>query len=81
MRKVFFILTCICLLAIFGCDVNPSKLPQGDANELAEKLTYTKDERTGLCFAVVASRKTAHASQSGLGLTEVPCDKVERFIK
>lgn len=66
---------------IVGCDVNPSKMSQGYADDMASKITYTSDGRTGLCFAIVASRKTGDAAQTGRGLTEVPCGKVQEFIK
>jgi hypothetical protein len=79
MKKMFIIL-CLGFL-IVSCDVQPSKISSSDAKDMAEKITYTKDERTGLCFAVIASRKALKANQSGLGLTVVPCEKVERFIK
>jgi len=69
------------VLFISGCDVNPSKVSASYAKEMAEKVTYTKDKRTGLCFAIIATRKTNSASQSGMGMTEVPCDKVEKYIK
>ncbi len=35
-----------------------------------ENIHYTKDERTGLCYAYVGSRM---ALQSSVGLTQVPC--------
>lgn len=35
-----------------------------------ENIHYTKDERTGLCYAYVGSRM---AFQSSVGLAQVPC--------
>jgi hypothetical protein len=67
--------------AIVGCDVNPSKITAKHASDLAEKITYTKDTRTGLCFGVIASRKTGDTDQTGMGMTTVPCEKVEHLIK
>ena len=79
MRKILLVV--FCLLTIVACYVAPSKMSQGDADNLANKITYTKDERSGLCFAVIASRKPLTFNQSGLGLSEVPCEKVEHLIK
>jgi hypothetical protein len=79
MKKLLVLI--VLAMAFISCDVNPSKVSQDYANEIASKVTYAKDERTGLCYAIVASRKTMQASQSGLGLAEVPCEKVEKFIK
>ena len=69
------------LLLTASCDVNPSKMTDEYAREMATKLTYTKDHRTGLCFAVITSRKTGSADQTGFGMTMVPCDAVKHLIK
>ena len=84
MKKILAIgiITCIALLFLTAsCDVNPSKMSDEYAKEMASKLTYTKDDRTGLCFAVITSRKTADTDQTGLGMTEVPCSEVQHLIK
>jgi hypothetical protein len=65
---------------LVGCDINPSKFGQEEAKSFANNITYTYDNRTKLCFALVASRKTGVASQSGMGISEVPCDKVRDYI-
>ncbi|MCP4215673.1 MAG: hypothetical protein GY765_13550 [bacterium] len=67
------------LLMIFvllaACDINPSKFGKEEAQEFTKNITYVKDNKTGLCFALIASRRTGVASQSGMGITTVPCDK------
>lgn len=78
MKKIILLVS---ILVLFGCSVNPSELSPKYAKEMANKITYTRDDRTGLCFAVIASRKTGTASQSGLGMTVVPCEAVEHLIK
>lgn len=45
----------------------------GNINFDANDVGYFKDNRTGLCFAAVASRKSFDANASGFGLTNVPC--------
>ncbi len=69
------------LQMLSGCSVNSSKLDAKYAKGFVNKMTYTKDTRTGLCYAMVASRKTWDANSSGLGITEVPYSaEVERLI-
>lgn len=75
MRKLTLLAFCAVLFT--GCAVNTS----GNIDFEADDIKYSKDSRTGLCFGVVASRKSFTASTTGLGLTCVPCDKVEHLIK
>jgi hypothetical protein len=56
-----------------GCSVNTS----GNIDIDADDLQYFKDDRTGLCFAAVASRKSMSTDATGLGLTCVPCDSLK----
>jgi hypothetical protein len=65
-------------LCLFGCSVEPSKLSEKHAEKMATKLTYFKDEKTGLCFATIASRRMFDPDQSGLGLTCVPCSALRK---
>ena len=73
-----FLLIAVVLMA--GCSVNPSKVDDKYAKEFASKIAYVKDARTGLCFALVGTRKTGHASESGLGMACVPCERVPRGL-
>lgn len=73
MKRVFLAIICLCLISLVGCSVEPSKIEKSEAKKMAKKITYFRDTRTGLCFATIASRKTGQASQSGLGLSYVPC--------
>lgn len=52
-----------------------------EAREFVNKVTYVRDARTDLCFAIVASRKTGSFSPTGLGITEVPCENVVEYLK
>lgn len=80
MKTLSSILIGIILLAATSCDVNPSKISQKDAEDFAEQITYFKDNRTGLCFAIIATRKTASTDQNGIGLTMVPCESVQAYL-
>jgi len=74
MKKLIVI--CVTLF-LCSCSVNTSS----NVNFKGEDLKYFKDNRTGLCFAVVASRKAASLETTGLGVTCVPCEKVKHLIK
>ncbi len=63
----------IMLFTLTACSVEPSKVT--NTSKYAEKLSYFKDSY-GLCYAIVASRKTGQANQTGLAMTSVPCNKV-----
>lgn len=79
MKKLFLLISLVFIIS--ACDINPSKFGRDEANEMASNLTYTKDNRTGLCFAFVASRKTGNLSQTGMAMTEIDCDKVKTFLE
>jgi len=76
MKKLFCILLLI-LLIITGCSATPSSVSKRKAKKLASKITYVRDSRTELCYAVVSSRVYMFgifpSAQKGLGLTQVPC--------
>ena len=78
MKKITIII--FILLLLVSCSVNISKVPDKYAKDVAEKMTYVKDHKTGLCFGVIASRKTARPNQSGLGIVCVPCDQVRNYL-
>ena len=71
---------CIVMMFVFfavGCSVNASKMGREEARGVADSLTYIRDVKTGLCFAVVASRQTGTVNSTGMGLAHVPCDSVK----
>ena len=78
MKKFIFI--SLILITFVGCSVNSSKLSQDYANDFVEDMTFAKEKRSGLCFGMVASRKTMSTDSSGLGITEVPCSKIIHLI-
>lgn len=64
----------VSVLLFVNCAVAPDEIV--NKKDFARKITYLKDERTGLCFAGVATRKARSAEQNGIGLTCVPCESV-----
>ena len=81
MRKNFFLFAFIvsCFF-ISSCNVNPSEVTDDYAKNFVKKVKYAKDERTGLCYAMVATRETGSTDQNGISWTWVPCDSVQKFL-
>jgi len=73
----YLTLLALCAVLFAGCSVNTS----GNIDFDGKDIQYKKDSRTGLCFGIVASRKSFNTDATGLGLTCVPCDKVGHLIK
>jgi len=76
--NLFLVVIVACLLV--GCSVNPSEVTPDYAKSFISKATYVKDVRTGMCFAIVATRKTGDTSQNGISFTWVPCEQAEKFL-
>jgi len=59
-----------------GCDPPKQRpLEPGEHATFISELTYVKDDRVGICYAVKASR--THNGYMVQAFTAVPCDKVE----
>lgn len=58
------------MLLATSCGVNTS----GNINFNPKDIQIIKKD--GLCFGVVASRKSFSTDTSGLGLTYIPCEKL-----
>ena len=67
LKKIFIFLTLLC-----GCN---DLYKEDVVSYVTRTLIYTKDDRTGLCYAMWIG-KTAEYSI----FTSVPCEKVEKFI-
>lgn len=75
------VLSVVVLSIICGCSVTIEKV---NTDKFKGKISYFKDEQTGLCFAAVAMKKGAMTSfnnQNGVTFTCVPCEKVEGQLK
>ena len=62
----------ICLLlcfGLFGCD-SIDYIDKYVKIDATQNIQYIKDKKTGLCFAIFYSSS----------VSEVPCDKIERFL-
>jgi len=75
MKKILIIIG-IGIMLLTSCSVNTSSNIDFDGND----VKYVQDTRTGLCFAVIASRKSGSAATTGLGFTECDCEKVKHLI-
>lgn len=65
------------LFLLIGCGVNPSEIPKNELFKYSKKIQYFKDDRTGLCFAIVASMKDMSLIQEGLAMAEVDCSSLK----
>jgi hypothetical protein len=74
------LISILVVLFVMGCSVNPSEVTDSYAKKYASKVKYVQDERTGICFAVIASRKTMRADQTGLGITVVDCKSCQHLL-
>jgi hypothetical protein len=48
------VLLSLCVLFICGCSITVDKV---NSDKFKDKISYFKDERTGLCFAAMAMKK------------------------
>jgi len=67
-------------LSTLGCSVNAKKMDDEYVKDFVSNLQYGQDPKTGLCFAIISSRKTGSTSSSGIGITEVPCERVKNHL-
>ena len=77
MKKLIIGLGIFIVMVLTSCAVHTSDNIDVDAKD----IKYIKDNRTGLCYGIVASRKTMSTDATGLGMTCVPCEKVEHLIE
>jgi len=72
----------VALGSLAGCGQNASTVDPATAQAMVNHLTYFKDTRAQVCYAVVASRGDFEAHQNGFTITYVPCTpEVEALIK
>ena len=67
MKKLLII--CGIMVALTGCEANTS----ANIDIAGEDILYMKDTRTGLCFALTASRKSFDVNSTGIAMANVPC--------
>jgi hypothetical protein len=72
----------VSLMVLAGCGQNPSTVDRRTVADFVNHLTYFKDSRVDVCYAVVASRGDLDVHQNGFTITYVPCTpKVEALIE
>lgn len=69
--KAVFLLAGITLF-LASC-TNPKKMSDETSKKVLDSISYTKDENTGLCFAVISS---INSYGNIVSLTDVPCEKI-----
>jgi hypothetical protein len=71
MVRIFLIVAGLAALA--ACEVEISKPNEATVRALAERMVYSKDERSGECFGTVSSHPWGNTSDSSMTVTWVPC--------
>ncbi|HWP61294.1 MAG TPA: hypothetical protein VN495_01695 [Candidatus Paceibacterota bacterium] len=70
-----FLIPFFALLLLTGCGPSVSKPSKSTAREVVNKMTYAQDSKTGLCYAVLASKSAWNFNDSSLTITWVPCEQ------
>ncbi len=71
MKKFLFLAAA---LPLMGCESEIFKeVAEDTARNLGKEIAYTKDERTGLCFALVSSR--TYGNSYTVSISNVPCSE------
>jgi len=63
-----------------SCTVPAGPSESEVAQVLLQGVTYVKDKKTGMCFALLGTRKLGKAVGQSVSLTWVPCEPVEKYI-
>lgn len=64
------------ILTLMSCNAGTGSM----GNVQTDKIQYYQDKRTGLCFAVLGSKKAVSMETTGMGMTCVPCESVETYL-
>ena len=70
----------MCVMFLAGCSAKPREVDDERAKQIAKQIKYLKDHRVGLCYGVIAVSVNGIDQDGGLGMTEVPCDKVNNLL-
>ncbi len=77
-------LFCIIVVTSFlfsGCTPAPITTSKEVAEEVAEKMVFVKQKKTGLCFGIVsASNVNSNGGSVSISVTNVPCAPVASFL-
>lgn len=70
-------------LLLTACTAQPHTTPQSTkenkADQITNRISYTKDNRTGVCFAILsgfAHTNVGVINKEITGITNVPCEKI-----
>ena len=75
-HKILLVLLIVMGGFLFGCK-NTEESRVSKAREIGTNITYVRDKRTNLCFAIFIR----WAAIRGFGfMAHVPCDKVKKYL-
>lgn len=72
-------LLCVLLMSFVSC-TQVSRPSEALTEKVIESIRYTKDDRTGLCFALLESANTRSLSTI-VSFTCVPCSSIVNELK
>lgn len=72
--KTKIAITVAALLLTTACEFS-TKVSEDNANDAISQITYKRDDKTGLCFAFLASY-TGSSGYSIISFTAIPCDRM-----
>jgi len=70
------IIYAIVLIGLISC-TQIEKTSTDDSNKTIEKITFSKDYKTGLCFATINS--VTYLGHEVISITCVPCDSLKKI--
>lgn len=74
MKKYVMLFIVIVSLFATSCSVKSSKVSDEYAKEFIENAKYVRSKKTGLCFAILATKSTGKFGQNGISWTWVPAE-------
>ena len=66
------------VIVLTGCGPVPQPATKEESSGITKDITYTKDLRTGVCFAVYT--RIFYVSREHTFFTSVPCEKIPQNL-
>jgi len=78
-KNIKYLSIFISIFILMSCSARLVKI--NNPEKIGNKLSYFQDQKTGLCFAVIAIKSDFNISQGGMSITQVPCENIKKIIK
>ena len=80
MKKYLILIPFIFALLFVLLQFSPEPIKFKNVKDFNNNITYFKDDKTGLCFAIIGINVKNRTDAIGLGFTCVPCEKAEKYL-